>query len=102
MNIELFALLKYGWVALGTWFWYDKQRNDKVLEMIVSKQANTPTYEDMEKAITKAVDPVREDQKEVLVMTREMNATLNQLTRDLAVLNAKWSMSNDKSSHNDR
>jgi len=92
MSAELIALLKWGWTGLVAWYWYDKQRNDKILEAIVSKQARTPTFEDMEKAISKAVDPVREDQREVLMMTREMNTTLNQLTRDLAVLNAKFSL----------
>lgn len=96
MNIELFALLKYGWVALGTWFWYDKQKNDKVLESVVSKLAATPTYEEMEKEIAKAVSGIKDDQREMIIMTREMNLTLNQLVRDLAVLNAKWGMVNDR------
>lgn len=95
MNIELFALLKYGWIALGTWFWYDKQKNDKIMESVVSKLANSPTYEDMEKEIAKSVSSIKDDQREMIVMTREMSITLNQLVRDLAVLNAKWSMKND-------
>lgn len=95
MNIEIFALLKYGWVALGTWFWYDKQKNDKILESVVAKLSNSPTYEDMEKEINKSVSSIKDDQREQLIMTREMSITLNQLVRDLAVLNAKWSMKND-------
>lgn len=96
MNIEIFALLKYGWVALGTWFWYDKQKNDKIIESVVSKLAQTPTYEELEKEIAKAVSGIKDDQREMIIMTREMNLTLNQLVRDLAVLNAKWGMVNDR------
>lgn len=95
MNIELFALLKYGWIALGTWFWYDKQKNDKIMESVVSKLANSPTFDDMEKEIAKSVSSIKDDQREMIIMTREMSITLNQLVRDLAVLNAKWSMKND-------
>lgn len=96
MNIEIFALLKYGWVALGTWFWYDKQKNDKIIESVVSKLAQTPTYDEMEKEIAKAVSGIKDDQREMIIMTREMNLTLNQLVRDLAVLNAKWGMVNER------
>lgn len=102
MNIELLGLLKWGWIALGSWFWYDKQRYDKKLESLSDKQNTSPTYEEMEKAIAKAVDPVREDQKELVITSREIYATLNQLARDLAVLNAKWSMTNERSQNNDR
>jgi hypothetical protein len=96
MNIELFALLKYGWIALGTWFWYDKQKNDKIIESVVVKLAQSPTYEELEKEIAKAVSGIKDDQKEMIIMTREMNLTLNQLVRDLAVLNAKWGMVNER------
>lgn len=96
MNIEIFALLKYGWLGLATWFWYDKQKGDKVLESVVSKLAQSPTYEEMEKEIAKAVSGIKDDQKEMIIMTREMNLTLNQLVRDLAVLNAKWGMVNER------
>jgi isochorismate synthase EntC len=95
MNIEIFALLKYGWVALGTWFWYDKQKNDKIIESVVAKLSNSPTFDDMEKEINKSVSSIKDDQREMIIMTREMSITLNQLVRDLAVLNAKWSMKND-------
>jgi hypothetical protein len=95
MNIEIFALLKYGWVALGTWFWYDKQKNDKIIESVVAKLSNSPTFDEMEKEINKSVSSIKDDQREVIIMTREMSITLNQLVRDLAVLNAKWSMKND-------
>ena len=50
----------------------------------------------MEKEIAKAVSGIKDDQKEMIIMTREMNLTLNQLVRDLAVLNAKWGMVNDR------
>ena len=96
MNIEIFALLKWGWMALGAWFWYNKQKNDKVLESVISKLAQSPTYEEMEKEIAKAVSGIKDDQKEMIIMTREMNLTLNQLVRDLAVLNAKWGMVNER------
>lgn len=96
MNIEIFALLKYGWVALGTWFWYDKQKNDKIIESVVSKLAQTPTKDEVEKEIAKAVSGIKDDQREMIIMTREMNLTLNQLVRDLAVLNAKWGMVNER------
>lgn len=96
MNIEIFALLKWGWMGLGAWFWYDKQKNDKVLESVISKLAQSPTYEEVEKEIAKAVSGIKDDQKEMIIMTREMNLTLNQLVRDLAVLNAKWGMVNDR------
>lgn len=96
MNIEIFALLKYGWVALGTWFWYDKQKNDKILESVVSKLAQTPTKDEVEKEIAKSVSGIKDDQREMIIMTREMNLTLNQLVRDLAVLNAKWGMVNER------
>lgn len=96
MNIEIFALLKYGWVALGTWFWYDKQKNDKIIESVVSKLAQTPTKDEVEKEIAKSVSGIKDDQREMIIMTREMNLTLNQLVRDLAVLNAKWGMVNER------
>ncbi len=96
MNIEIFALLKYSWAGLAAWFWYDKQKGDKVLESVVAKLAQTPTYDEIEKEIAKAVSGIKDDQKEMIIMTREMNLTLNQLVRDLAVLNAKWSMTNER------
>ena len=96
MNIELFALLKYSWAGIAAWFWYDKQKTDKLLESVVSKLAQSPTYEEMEKEIAKAVSGIKDDQKEMIIMTREMNLTLNQLVRDLAVLNAKWGMVNER------
>lgn len=96
MNIELIALLKYGWGLVAAYYWYDKKKQDNVLELITSKLAQTPTYEEMEKEIAKAVSGIKDDQKEMIIMTREMNLTLNQLVRDLAVLNAKWGMVNDR------
>jgi len=95
MNIEIFALLKYSWMGIAAWFWYDKQKNDKVMESVVAKLANSPTFEEMEKEIARSVSSIKDDQREVIIMTREMSITLNQLVRDLAVLNAKWSMKND-------
>lgn len=65
------------------------------MESVVSKLANSPTFDDMEKEIAKSVSSIKDDQREMIVMTREMSITLNQLVRDLAVLNAKWSMKND-------
>lgn len=96
MNIELIALLKYGWGLVAAYYWYDKKKQDNVLELITSKLAQTPTYEEMEKEIAKAVSGIKDDQKEMIIMTREMNLTLNQLVRDLAVLNAKWGMVNER------
>lgn len=96
MNIELIALLKYGWGLVAAYYWYDKKKQDNVLELITSKLAQTPTYEEMEKEIAKAVSGIKDDQREMIIMTREMNLTLNQLVRDLAVLNAKWGMVNDR------
>lgn len=95
MNIEILALLKWGWTGLFAYYWYDKKKQDNVLEAITSKLAETPTYDEMEKEIAKSVSAIKDDQKEMIIMTREMNLTLNQLVRDLAVLNAKWSMKND-------
>jgi hypothetical protein len=95
MNIEIFALLKWGWMGLAAWFWYDKQKNDKIIESVVTKLANSPTFDEMEKEIARSVSSIKDDQREVIIMTREMSITLNQLVRDLAVLNAKWSMKND-------
>jgi isochorismate synthase EntC len=95
VNIEIFALLKWGWAGLAAWFWYDKQKGDKVLESVVAKLAQTPTFDEMEKEIARSVSSIKDDQREMIVMTREMSITLNQLVRDLAVLNAKWSMKND-------
>jgi isochorismate synthase EntC len=95
MNIEIFALLKYSWMALGAWFWYDRKKLDDRLDKMSSKLNNTPTKEDVEKEIAKSVTSIKEDQREMIVMTREMSVTLNQLVRDLAVLNAKWSMKHD-------
>jgi len=96
MNVEIFALLKYSWMGLAAWFWYDKKKNDKVLESVVTKLANSPTFEEMEKEIARSVSGIKDDQREVIIMTREMNLTLNQLVRDLAVLNAKWVMVNER------
>ena len=94
MNIELFALAKFGWLAVAPWLLYVKQKNDKLLESIINKLAQTPTYDEVEKEIVKAVSPIRDDQKEMLVMVREMNSTLNTLARDLAVANVKLSINN--------
>ncbi len=96
MNIELIALLKYGWGLVAAYYWYDKKKQDRVLELITSKLSDTPTYDEMEKEIAKSVSGIKDDQKEMIIMTREMNLTLNQLVRDLAVLNAKWGMVNDR------
>lgn len=97
MNIEILALLKYGWGLVAAYYWYDKKKQDRVLELITSKLSNTPTYDEVEKEIAKSVSAIKDDQKEMIIMTREMNITLNQLVRDLAVLNAKWSMMSDNS-----
>lgn len=97
MNIEILALLKWGWTGLFAYYWYDKKKQDKVMEAVLAKVAQTPTYDEMEKEIAKSVSAIKDDQKEMIIMTREMNITLNQLVRDLAVLNAKWSMTNDNS-----
>lgn len=97
MNIEIFALLKYLWVALGAWFWYDKKKLDERIEKMSSKLQDTPTREEVEKEIFRSISVIKDDQREMIVMTREMSITLNQLVRDLAVLNAKWSMSNERS-----
>lgn len=96
MNIELLALLKWGWGAIIPWLLYNKQKQDRILESIIAKAAQSPTYEEMEKEIAKSVSVIKDDQKEMIIMTREMNLTLNQLVKDLAVLNAKWSMTNEK------
>lgn len=95
MNIELFALLKYGWGALAAYYWYDKKKQDKVIESLVARVSNTPTYDEMEKEIDRSISPLKDDQRETLIMTREMSITLNQLVRDLAVLNAKVQMKNE-------
>lgn len=95
MNIEILALLKYGWGLVAAYYWYDKKKQDRVLELITGKLANTPTYDEMEKEIDRSISPLKDDQRETLIMTREMSITLNQLVRDLAVLNAKVQMKNE-------
>lgn len=95
MNIEILALLKWGWTGLFAYYWYDKKKQDKVMEVVLAKLAQTPTYDEMEKEIDRSISPLKDDQRETLIMTREMSITLNQLVRDLAVLNAKVQMKNE-------
>ena len=95
MNIEILALLKYLWVALGAWFWYDKKKLDERIDRMSNKLQDTPTREEVEKEIFRSISVIKDDQREMIIMTREMSITLNQLVRDLAVLNAKVQMKNE-------
>lgn len=96
---DIAALLKYGWIVFGGWFWHTIKKRDQLLDDVAAKQAKSPTNDEVDAKIEKAISVIKEDQKELLVMVREMSINLNQLMRDIAVLNALRSRSNDSDKH---
>ena len=91
MTTEVMALtsiLKYVVLAFVGWLWHDKRKSDKRIDDLYDKSTRTPTHKEVDEKIDKATSSFRDDHKEMMITIREMSVTLNQLARDLAVLNA--------------
>lgn len=100
MSAEVLA----SWIFKGvvsaflSWLWYGKTRLDKRIDELTAKSAITPTNDEVDKRIDKATSTLQNslekelasakaDQKEMMVLIKEMSAVINQLAREQAVTN---------------
>ena len=99
------------WGIVNAWFWYDKKRSDgevvslkseinnvnSSLNMLSSKQQHYATHSEVRELIRESIEPLRNDQRETKDLAREINSSVNQLARDIAVLNVLRGLENGKS-----
>lgn len=96
--------------VLQAWFWYDKSKSDRevselkkslndltyTVSQLASKQQHYATHNDVKELIRESIEPLRNDQRETKDLAREINSAVNQLARDIAVLNVLRGLENGK------
>lgn len=88
--------------VINLFFWHDRKKIEQDILLIerrleeiakdahqlATKQAHYTTHADVRDLIRESIDPLHATQRETMLLVKDINNNLNNLSRDLAVINA--------------
>ena len=103
MNNDIVIWIIGGLLSMiNVWFWNDKRKLDVELSkmekkidqiatdahVLATKQQQFTTQSDVRDLIRESIEALHQSQRDTIILVREINTTLNQLSKDLAIINA--------------
>jgi hypothetical protein len=87
---------------VNLWFWADRKRVDtdimktkdtlislnQELSLLSNRQQHYTTHSDVKDLIRESVEPIMQSQRDTMMLVREINNNIVQLSKDLAIINA--------------
>ena len=88
--------------GINLFFWNDKRRVDndiikakdslitlnQELNLLSNRQQHYTTHSDVKDLIRESVEPIMQSQRDTMLLVREINNNIVQLSKDLAIINA--------------